>query len=283
MINPRTLWMLAIAGTLISGIVQADQADELLALINDFRSAPQSCNGNKTEAVTPLAPAAELARLPPGGARQLDKALREAGYVAARAEALTLSGPTDAPAALRFMAQGNCRLLLDPGYTVAGVSHSGRDWQIVVALPLLAPDLADWATAGRQILQLVNKARARPRNCGKQRMEAAAALRWNPGLGAAALAHSRDMARRGVLSHEGRDGNTAGARANAAGYLWRSIGENVATGQGSPAQAVEGWLASPGHCVNVMNRAFVEMGAAYAINRKSNTIIYWTQVFGAPR
>ena len=44
---------------------------------------------------------------------------------------------------------------------------------------------------------------------------------------------------------------------------------------------VEGWLASPSHCYNLMNPDFHEMGAAYASNPQSQATIYWTQVFGA--
>ena len=43
------------------------------------------------------------------------------------------------------------------------------------------------------------------------------------------------------------------------------------------------WLSSPHHCANLMNARFREMGAAYAINRSSETVIYWTQVLASPR
>jgi len=43
------------------------------------------------------------------------------------------------------------------------------------------------------------------------------------------------------------------------------------------------WLASPPHCENIMKREFAEMGAAYAVNQNSDSIIYWTQVFGTRR
>jgi len=32
-----------------------------------------------------------------------------------------------------------------------------------------------------------------------------------------------------------------------------------------------------------MEAAFTQMGAAYAVNKASDTGIYWTQVFGTPR
>ena len=163
------------------------------------------------------------------------------------------------------------------------MSRQGREWQIVLAQPLLTPDLGDWQGAGRQILKLVNTARANARSCGNKYYEAAPPLVWSAELGAAALTHSRDMAEHSYLGHEGSNGNTVGARARDEGYPWRRIGENVATGRARPEQVVKGWLSSPGHCANIMNRSFTEMGAAYAINAKSDTITYWTQVFGRPR
>jgi uncharacterized protein YkwD len=91
------------------------------------------------------------------------------------------------------------------------------------------------------------------------------------------------MAQRDYFRHAGKDGSEVGDRAKRQGYEWRRIGENIATGQGSAAQAVAGWLASPGHCANIMNPEFTESGAAYAVNTGSDTVIYWTQVFGTPR
>jgi uncharacterized protein YkwD len=74
-----------------------------------------------------------------------------------------------------------------------------------------------------------------------------------------------------------------GDRALQAGYRWRRIAENIAAGQESGDEAVAGWLASPGHCANIMNGRFTEMGAAYAIhNARESPRVYWTQVFGAP-
>jgi uncharacterized protein YkwD len=47
---------------------------------------------------------------------------------------------------------------------------------------------------------------------------------------------------------------------------------------------VQGWLDSPGHCANIMNDDFTEMGAAYAVNTaREPARIYWTQVLGTPR
>jgi uncharacterized protein YkwD len=62
------------------------------------------------------------------------------------------------------------------------------------------------------------------------------------------------------------------------------VGENIASGQRTVEDAVASWLDSPGHCANIMNPAFTDMGAAYAIDpRNRNRTAYWTQVFGTPR
>ncbi|PIL40984.1 CAP domain-containing protein [Massilia psychrophila] len=82
----------------------------------------------------------------------------------------------------------------------------------------------------------------------------------------------------------GKDGREVAERAVRAGYRWRGIGENIAAGQASPEEAMAGWLASPGHCANIMDRSFTEMGGAYGTNVVGEQPrVYWTQVFGQPR
>lgn len=39
---------------------------------------------------------------------------------------------------------------------------------------------------------------------------------------------------------------------------------------------------SPGHCANIMNSAFTEMGMAKADNTDSRYTTYWTQTLGKP-
>ncbi|UUZ56329.1 CAP domain-containing protein [Massilia sp. H-1] len=109
-------------------------------------------------------------------------------------------------------------------------------------------------------------------------------LAWNDTLAAAAHAHSADMAAQRYLNHTGKDGRMVAERAAAAGYQASRIGENIAAGQASADEVVQGWLDSPGHCANLMNEDFSEMGAAYAVNRaRAPARIYWTQVLGTPR
>jgi uncharacterized protein YkwD len=87
-----------------------------------------------------------------------------------------------------------------------------------------------------------------------------------------------------ALAHAGSDGSEAGTRATRAGHSWRLIGENIAAGQPSAREAVDDWIESPGHCASLMNPAFNEMGAGYAISRvRMPGFVYWTQVFGVRR
>ncbi|WP_312930526.1 CAP domain-containing protein, partial [Stutzerimonas nitrititolerans] len=111
---------------------------------------------------------------------------------------------------------------------------------------------------------------------------AAPPLAWNATLGAAAEGHSRAMANGNFFNHLGDDGRTPGDRAELAGYEGGLIGENIAAALDTPRLVVEGWLASPGHCANLMNPQFSELGAAYAVDPQSDAGIYWTALFGAP-
>jgi uncharacterized protein YkwD len=90
------------------------------------------------------------------------------------------------------------------------------------------------------------------------------------------------MAARSYIGHQGSDRSTPAGRATRAGYTWVSIAENVAAGQTTAEEVVNTWLASPGHCANLMNPRYSEMGIAYAVNSASEKGIYWAQVFAAP-
>ncbi|MNN16749.1 Cysteine-rich secretory protein family protein [compost metagenome] len=150
-----------------------------------------------------------------------------------------------------------------------------------MARPLLSSRLGDWQTEGQKLLIELNAARAKPRQCGTQSFNATAPLAWNAILGTAAETHSRSMANNNYFDHKDRDGRTPGDRAELAGYNFQQIGENIAAGQDSVRKVVEGWLTSPGHCANLMNPQFNELGAAYANDPKSDAGIYWTAMFGA--
>ena len=61
------------------------------------------------------------------------------------------------------------------------------------------------------------------------------------------------------------------------------MGENIAYGPKSVEEVVQGWLDSPGHCENIMDPRFVEMGLGYAVGHVSKRGLYWVQLMAAPR
>jgi uncharacterized protein YkwD len=85
------------------------------------------------------------------------------------------------------------------------------------------------------------------------------------------------MATNNFFSHTGSDGNNAASRITAAGYSWFTYGENISAGYFSAQSAIDGWLASSGHCKNIMNPSVTNVAAAKATGGSYG--IYWTQVF----
>jgi uncharacterized protein YkwD len=132
------------------------------------------------------------------------------------------------------------------------------------------------------LLKRLNAARASGADCGPAgRFAPAGLLSWSAPLATAAEAHAQDMAAADNLSHTSRDGRTLRERIDAAGYAWRAIGENIAAGELTAERAMQGWLASPPHCANIMNPAFKEVGAAcIAAAPGSRYASYWAMKFG---
>lgn len=263
--------------------VVAHAADEaqLLSLINLYRSEVQRCGKDASPPLPPLAADARLL-LPAVGRSDLQAAMTRSGYPMVNVQAISLSGPRDANAALQIIKDSFCQIVLDPQFVDIGISRADRDWRIVLARPMLAGRLGDWQAEGQKLLQQINEARSSTRQCGTQAFNAAAPLAWNATLGATAESHSRAMANGNFFDHQDRDGRTPGDRAELAGYSGQRVGENIAAGLDSPAKVIAGWLASPAHCANLMSPLFSELGAAYASDPKSDAGIYWTAVFAAP-
>lgn len=124
------------------------------------------------------------------------------------------------------------------------------------------------------LLQMVNDARKKGCNCGDTYYAPAPAVTWNDQLEKAAYDHSKDMFQNNYFSHTGSDGSGSGERISNAGYNWKYYGENIAEGYKTEQEVVNGWLSSPGHCRNIMNKNFREMGVARAGD-------YWSQEFGS--
>jgi uncharacterized protein YkwD len=149
------------------------------------------------------------------------------------------------------------------------------------------------STNQQALLDAINMERSQTRTCGnKGTFGPVHALTWNPSLYASALEHATDLAISDTFSHDGSgtesditgDGRTSKfyERIVANGYSnYYSIGENIAGGQRSLTQVMHDWMASPGHCVNIMKSTYTEVGIAIVINQSSTYQIYWTQNFGS--
>jgi uncharacterized protein YkwD len=134
----------------------------------------------------------------------------------------------------------------------------------------------------KQMVKLINRARASGGKCGAKRFRPTAKVHWNATLATAARSHSIDMAGRNRLDHKGSGNSTVEKRVGRAGYTWQAVGENVAGGLNTCEAVVSGWLKSPGHCENILEPAFTEIGAACAQNTTSRYKTYWTLVLAAP-
>ncbi|MDH2390981.1 CAP domain-containing protein [Streptomyces sp. HNM0663] len=125
------------------------------------------------------------------------------------------------------------------------------------------------ASLARQVADLANQERAKA-GC--------APLRVDSRLQAAAQAHADDMAARNYYEHTSPEGKSAGDRMEAAGYDWRTWGENIHKSPKDARTAMRDWMDSPGHRENILNCEFKDLGVG--VNLSSNGP-WWVQNFGA--
>lgn len=133
------------------------------------------------------------------------------------------------------------------------------------------------------LLALVNEARSQTQQCGAKTMRPVAAVSYDPNLAKAAQLHAEDMADNNYFDHDSLDGRDFVDRVRAANYSGDAGGENIAMGFQTPQAVLAGWLASPGHCTNLMEPEFGEMGLGVASlhdPRFTQPTTYWVQEFG---
>ena len=109
------------------------------------------------------------------------------------------------------------------------------------------------------------------------------ALRIDERLNRAAQLHSDDMAGRNYFDHQTPEGSRMTDRADAFGYRWRLLLENIATGQDDPAEAVASWMKSTDHRAAILNANGRDtgMGHSYRLPEDGNLRHYWTLLIGA--
>lgn len=229
------------------------------------------------------------------GSRQLDEVARHlaagvplrqaeqrAGYHATSSFSVSISAVPASGDISQSVATQFCAQVTNPAFREIGVWRQGSQVWIALAEPFAPPQTGERTMIAARVLELVNAARAHARRCGAESFAAAAPLRRNALLENSALAYAQDMARYAYMDHTGRDGSSPQQRISAAGYAWVEAGENLASGVMSADQVITGWLHSPGHCANLMQPAYTEMGVAFAVNPRDAAGVYWALEFGRP-
>jgi hypothetical protein len=86
------------------------------------------------------------------------------------------------------------------------------------------------------------------------------------GVLASVIRHPTSMAARDYWSHQTPQGNPPWVFAQAQGYTYQKLGENLATGFSGPQATIDGWMASTEHRNNMLDNAYSQVGFGYANN-----------------
>jgi uncharacterized protein YkwD len=136
-----------------------------------------------------------------------------------------------------------------------------------------APRTIDSALAETQLLDLLDRDR---------KAKGLPALVHDPRLAQIARRYSREMAESGEVAHYSSRTGSVVDRVAAAGIAPAptSIAENVGNAL-SAADAEHGFMASPGHRDNILNRTLTHVGIGAAVGHETGGVVslYFTQVF----
>jgi len=123
----------------------------------------------------------------------------------------------------------------------------------------------------QQVVALVNKERS---NRGLQE------LTQSDVLSEVARVKSQDMVDKDYFAHQSPTYGSPFDMMNYFGIIYSYAGENLAWGQDTAEQVVEGWMNSPGHRGNILKEEYQEIGIGVA--KDSAGRLYWTQMFIKP-
>jgi len=222
------------------------------------------------------------------------------GYAGGSVSGVQVDAPDSG--VLEFLRRSQCRALTDPALREIGVYRRGSAAWLVLAggtgggrstpspsatVPAAPPARpAPTPPVGLlsvRALELVNEARARGARCGTRQFAPVQPLTLSGTLVNVAYGHASDMAVHNYFEHQDLSGHSPADRVRAIGYKEKLVGENIAYGPQSVEEVVKGWLDSPGHCENIMDGRFLEMGIAYATGSSERRGPYWVQVLAEPR
>ena len=99
----------------------------------------------------------------------------------------------------------------------------------------------------------------------------------------AARQHAEEMAQYNYFSHRGRRrflfASGPGTRANANGYQWKAITENMCAGHRNAQAAFQSWELSPEHYRNLVDPRYLDAVIGVA---RSPTKTYWVLLLALP-
>ncbi|MFT8311576.1 MAG: CAP domain-containing protein [Sporolactobacillus sp.] len=99
----------------------------------------------------------------------------------------------------------------------------------------------------------------------------------NSTLSKMARAKSQDMSDKNYFDHQSPTYGSPFDMMKKFGISYKSAGENIAAGQKTPEEVVQGWMNSPGHRANILNASFTTIGVGYVQGGSYGS--YWTQEF----
>jgi uncharacterized protein YkwD len=138
-----------------------------------------------------------------------------------------------------------------------------------------------WVDFEDEVLLISNEMRAQSQDCRTGGLfPPARPVESHELLVCAARRHSLDMIQRGFFDHLDPEGVGPDVRVAATGYRMSALGENIAAGSSTPAAVVQGWMDSDGHCRNIMQGVFEQLGVGYVKTPDGQFKHFWTQVFG---
>ena len=126
-------------------------------------------------------------------------------------------------------------------------------------------------TSEAQVAKLVNQERA---------AAGLPALTFNAELAKVAEMKAADLRDKGYFDHNSPTYGSPFDMMHQFGITYTAAGENIAKGQRTPAEVMDGWMNSPGHRANILNSNFTEIGVGYVTD--SNGTGYWVQMFIRP-
>ncbi|MDO4338805.1 MAG: CAP domain-containing protein [Eubacteriales bacterium] len=118
----------------------------------------------------------------------------------------------------------------------------------------------------RQVVTLVNEERAKA---------GLPEVTLNLDITAAANVRAKEIKQN--FAHTRPDGSSFSTALTEQGVSYRGSGENIAWGQKTPEEVMNGWMNSDGHRANILNKNFRNIGVGYYQDERG--VNYWVQLF----